>query len=74
VANLVLAALAYLSFLVHPVALLLLTSQISVGVAAYTLLPNVPLDGKPLAERPAIAAVLGALVTGAGVAFAVNAG
>jgi tetratricopeptide (TPR) repeat protein len=74
VANLGLAALAYVSFLVHPVALLLLTSQISVGVAAYTLLPNVPLDGKPLAERPAIAAVLGALVTGAGVAFAVNAG
>lgn len=71
-ANLVLAVAAYLAFLVLPVALLLLTSQISVAVAAFTLLPHLPLDGKHLAGHPIAAAVLGALVTGAGVAFATN--
>jgi len=70
VANLVLAAAAYLAYLVHPVALLLLTAQVSVAVAAYTLLPNAPLDGQPLSRHPMFAASLGIVVTAAGVAFA----
>jgi len=72
VANLALTAVAYLSYLLYPVPLLLLTSQVSLAVCAYTLLPNVPLDGRPLGEKPIAAAVLGLLVAGAGVAFAIK--
>lgn len=72
-ANLALAAGAYLFYLAHPVPLLLLTSQVSVAVSAYTLLPNLPLDGEPLRKHPLAAAVLGLVITAAGVAFATNA-
>jgi Peptidase family M50 len=71
-ANLALSAAAYVAYLVHPVSVLLLTSQISVAVGAYTLLPNVPLDGRALKEHPVAATVLGLAVVSAGVAFATN--
>ena len=68
-ANLVLSAAAYAVYLLHPVSLLLLTSQVSLAVCAYTLLPNVPLDGRPLREHPIAELLLGLAVAGAGVAF-----
>jgi hypothetical protein len=72
VANLALTAAAYISYALYPVPVLLLTSQVSLAVCAYTLLPNVPLDGRALNDKPIAAAVLGLVVAGAGVAFAIT--
>jgi tetratricopeptide (TPR) repeat protein len=73
-ANLAAAAVAYAAFLAHPAPLLLLTSQVQLAVCAYSLLPNAPLDGKPILERsPWLSAGLNLMVTAAGAAFALGA-
>ena len=72
VANLALSTAAYVAYLVYPASVLLLTSQISVAVCVYALLPNVPLDGQALKEHPVVATLLGLAVVSAGVAFATN--
>jgi hypothetical protein len=72
-ANLALAAAAYAGFVFHPLPLLALTAQVSLAVAAYTLLPNAPLDGKAIVDRrPLLAALLTLLVSAAGAAFALG--
>ncbi len=74
-ANLLLGALAFGWFLLDPVPILLLTAQVSLAVCAYSLLPNVPLDGRLLVDRhPVLAAVFGLIVTVAGASFVVGVG
>jgi hypothetical protein len=72
-ANLLLAAAAFGAYVLRPVPVLLLTSQISTAVAAFALLPNKPLDGHGLKPHPLAATILGLVTTAAGVAFALNA-
>src|SRR2546423_519251 len=68
------SAVAYAAFLLRSVPLLLLTAQVNLAVCAYSLLPNTPLDGAPLAAKsPWLTAALGIVVTAAGAAFVVAA-
>ena len=74
-ANVLLAAVAFGGFLLYPAPILLLTSQVNLAVCAYSLLPNLPLDGELLVDRrPLLAALFGLVVTAAGAAFVVGTG
>jgi hypothetical protein len=74
-ANLLLAGAAFGWFLVHPLPILLLTSQVSLAVCAYSLLPNIALDGKALADRcPVLSAVFGLVVTATAAALVIGLG
>ena len=42
------------------------------AVCGYTLLPNLPLDGRPLKDYPIAAALLGLVVAGVGVVFTIR--
>jgi tetratricopeptide (TPR) repeat protein len=74
-ANLLLAVVAFGAYLLYPAPILLLTSQVNLAVCAYSLLPNLPLDGELLVgRRPLLAALFGIVVTATGAAFVVGTG